>query len=51
MATKFTGGCLCGQVRYECTADPFFMEIATAAIAKRPPAVPMNPTLDCRPQR
>ena len=25
MANNFTGGCLCGQVRYECSADPFFM--------------------------
>src|SRR5262245_16753145 len=25
MPTKFTGGCLCGWVRYECSADPFFM--------------------------
>jgi hypothetical protein len=25
MATKFTGGCMCGKVRYECTADPIFM--------------------------
>ena len=25
MPTKFTGGCLCGRVRYECSADPFFM--------------------------
>src|SRR2546426_9845767 len=25
MATRFTGGCLCGRVRYECSADPFFM--------------------------
>ena len=25
MATRFTGGCLCGQVRYECSADPLFM--------------------------
>ena len=25
MATRFTGGCLCGGVRYECSADPLFM--------------------------
>ena len=25
MAIKFTGGCLCSKVRYECTADPNFM--------------------------
>ena len=25
MATKFTGGCQCGGVRYECTAEPIFM--------------------------
>ena len=25
MATRFTGGCLCGRVRYECSADPLFM--------------------------
>ena len=25
MATRFTGGCLCGRVRYEGTADPLFM--------------------------
>jgi hypothetical protein len=24
MATKFSGGCLCGAVRYECDADPLF---------------------------
>ena len=22
MATRFTGGCICGGVRYECAADP-----------------------------
>ena len=25
MAMNFTGGCLCGAVRYECTADAIFM--------------------------
>ena len=25
MATKFTGGCACGAVRYECNADALFM--------------------------
>ena len=25
MATRFSGGCLCGAVRYEGSADPFFM--------------------------
>lgn len=24
MATKITGGCFCGAVRYECSADPIF---------------------------
>ena len=25
MATRFTGGCICGGVRYECAADPIAM--------------------------
>ncbi|KAB8335412.1 GFA family protein [Scytonema tolypothrichoides VB-61278] len=25
MAIKFTGGCLCGSVRYECSAEPLTM--------------------------
>jgi hypothetical protein len=25
MANRFIGGCLCGAVRYECSADAFFM--------------------------
>jgi hypothetical protein len=25
MATQFIGGCLCGRIRYECSADPLFM--------------------------
>jgi len=24
MATEFTGGCRCGQVRYRCSAEPVF---------------------------
>jgi hypothetical protein len=23
--TPFTGGCMCGEIRYECTAEPIFM--------------------------
>jgi hypothetical protein len=25
MTTRFSGGCICGAVRYECTADPIAM--------------------------
>jgi len=25
MGTPFTGGCACGAIRYECTADPLYM--------------------------
>jgi hypothetical protein len=25
MKTPFTGGCLCGNIRYECSAEPVFM--------------------------
>ncbi|MBM4258423.1 MAG: GFA family protein [Deltaproteobacteria bacterium] len=27
MAESFTGGCACGAIRYECTAEPMFMWI------------------------
>ncbi|NJK69377.1 MAG: GFA family protein [Microcoleus sp. CSU_2_2] len=25
MKTPFTGGCMCGEIRYKCTAEPIFM--------------------------
>ena len=25
MKTPFTGGCMCGSIRYECSAEPIFM--------------------------
>ena len=25
MAVPFTGGCACGAIRYECTAEPLYM--------------------------
>jgi hypothetical protein len=41
MATRFTGGCICGGVRYECAADLIAAGIATAVIASAHQAAPM----------
>jgi hypothetical protein len=35
MARSITGGCSCGTVRYECSAEPVFTPIVIAAIANK----------------
>ena len=48
MPNTVTGGCACGAVRYEYSADPVFMGTVIAVIVKGLPAVLMWPALACR---
>jgi hypothetical protein len=48
MTVPFTGGCLCGAVRYACSTAPLQQGIVTAVIASGQAAVPMCPVFSCR---
>ncbi|MGE5302839.1 MAG: hypothetical protein ACM3TN_05890 [Alphaproteobacteria bacterium] len=49
MATAFTGGCLCGAVRYECSADALFMGNCHCRDCQKAVAVRTSHASDCRP--
>jgi hypothetical protein len=51
MPTNFTGGCLCGAIRYECTADRFLPAIVIVAIVRKRAAARSRPGWECWPQR